>query len=478
MARGVEKQSVRNSIQFELFTVAWSLATLFHMANHRSFSNSLINFLLTCACIIVIVKPSSKTRFFILVFLQLCEVFIKMPNVTNHWIFTAFVNLTILQAYVYLTLKQKSFRFTKDDLIKTFTNAVRVELLILYFYVVFHKLNAGFFIPESSCATDFFVSQNSFGLLPSNRSLLVMNVYLTIGIEILIPVLLCFRKARNWGVLLGLLFHGVIAYNPTNGFYDFSSMLFGTYILFINPNFSDYVFRLFKKIKFNLKKKSELNYNFSYIKFMLSVFLSCVLFSFLYFMTLTRSGDNYFRDILWTAYCLFFIFLFIAWMVKSRKLKLTKLQPPLGLPKGSFLLFPILVLINGFSPYLGLKTESSFAMFSNLRTEGNISNHYLVPATTQVFDFQKDLVEIISSTDPELSKLAAKKQLMVYFSFKNHVAFFKPERVEYLRNAQHFTYVKNISETHSGLDQRSPFWQRKFLSFRTISKFDPQPCNH
>jgi hypothetical protein len=346
-----------------------------------------------------------------------------MPNVTNHWIFTAFVNLTILQAYVYLTLKQKSFRFTKDDLIKTFTNAVRVELLILYFYVVFHKLNAGFFIPESSCATDFFVSQNSFGLLPSNRSLLVMNVYLTIGIEILIPVLLCFRKARNWGVLLGLLFHGVIAYNPTNGFYDFSSMLFGTYILFINPNFSDYVFRLFKKIKFNLKKKSELNYNFSYIKFMLSVFLSCVLFSFLYFMTLTRYGNNYFRDILWTAYCLFFIFLFIAWMVKSRKLKLTKLQPPLGLPKGSFLLFPILVLINGFSPYLGLKTESSFAMFSNLRTEGNISNHYLVPATTQVFDFQKDLVEIISSTDPELSKLAAKKQLMVYFSFKNHVAF-------------------------------------------------------
>ena len=57
------------------------------------------------------------------------------------------------------------------------------------------------------------------------------------------------------------------------------------------------------------------------------------------------------------------------------------------------LLVPLLTGLNGCSPYLGLKTETAFAMYSNLRTEGGQSNHLLVPAGVQLFGFQQDLVE-------------------------------------------------------------------------------------
>jgi hypothetical protein len=118
-------------------------------------------------------------------------------------------------------------------------------------------------------------------------------------------------------------------------------------------------------------------------------------------------------------------------------------------------------------------------MFSNLRTEGGISNHYLIPASFQVFDYQKDLVEVVSSTDPILNKIAEKNKLMVYFTFKNLVAMRRPQRVEYLLNGQKKVYDFEIAKaTNDPLLQKNSLLIRKLFSFRLISKFDPQPCAH
>src|SRR5688572_6543503 len=142
-------------MKFELFSMAWAIAALFHMANHRSYTVSLAYFLLTISAILVLVKPSSIGRLTIFILLQIFQVLTTLPNVSNHWLFTAFVNLTIIQAILYLAVKNKSFAIHKDELLKTFAPVVRIELLILYFYVVFHKLNADFFAPVVSCATEF-----------------------------------------------------------------------------------------------------------------------------------------------------------------------------------------------------------------------------------------------------------------------------------------------------------------------------------
>ena len=56
---------------------------------------------------------------------------------------------------------------------------------------------------------------------------------------------------------------------------------------------------------------------------------------------------------------------------------------------------PLLVVLNGMCPYLGLKTDSSFAMFSNLRTEPGFANHLVMPHGPQPFGFQGDLVRLV-----------------------------------------------------------------------------------
>jgi hypothetical protein len=144
----------------------------------------------------------------------------------------------------------------------------------------------------------------------------------------------------------------------------------------------------------------------------------------------------------------------------------------------SLIFLPLLVFLNGTSPYLGLKTEYSFAMFSNLRTEGGVSNHWIVPASTQIFDYQKDMVEIVRSSDPKLQRAANNKQLLVFFRFKNYVAGVKPQFISYIRNGKQYEFRRATAVKSDELMQKSSILELKLLRFRNISKYDPEPCAH
>lgn len=62
--------------------------------------------------------------------------------------------------------------------------------------------------------------------------------------------------------------------------------------------------------------------------------------------------------------------------------------------------FPILILLFGMTPYLGLRTAGNFSMFSNLRTEGKTSNHLLLGSNPLKFwGYQEDVVHIIDIDD-------------------------------------------------------------------------------
>jgi len=62
----------------------------------------------------------------------------------------------------------------------------------------------------------------------------------------------------------------------------------------------------------------------------------------------------------------------------------------------------LLLVVNSLRPYLGLKQESSFAMFSNLQTEGADWNHAFIPEAVRVFGYQEQLVRVTASNDRAL----------------------------------------------------------------------------
>jgi hypothetical protein len=463
-------------VQFKIFSIVWAIATLFHMAHSNLFTAHFHYVLLTLSAIYVIFRPS-LAGFLALISLQLVDVFFTMPATSNHWLFTAFVNITVIQALVYIVIKNKTLHVRGDQLYDTFAPVVRIELIILYFYAVFHKINSGFFTPESSCATDLLKAQHIDSIIPLSPAIFAANAYFTLIVEAAIPIFFCFRKTRNWGVLIGLVFHCILSYSSHNAFYDFSSMAFAAYFLFISSGFSSMLLGFRTKVR-NL---ASLIISQERVLRKLVLLISFWLVGMIAILVITKKlpeAHTFYLHIFWTGYSLLYIYLF-GWFMLSRSVEVQSKTAFINfsLPHKSFLILPVIVFLNGLSPYLGLKTENSYAMFSNLRTEGNISNHYIIPASFQIFDFQKDIVEIISSSDTTLQARAEENKMMVFFAFKNYVAQVRPERVEYIRNGQRQTFILSEATASNELLNKNSVL-KKLFNFRVISKTDPQPCSH
>lgn len=93
----------------------------------------------------------------------------------------------------------------------------------------------------------------------------------------------------------------------------------------------------------------------------------------------------------------------------------------LGLGRPVLLAGVLLLIVNGLSPYLGLKTDSSFEMFSNLRTEPGAWNHLLVPETARLFGYQDQLVRVVASNDPALLARGAGGTQLVRFELDRYL---------------------------------------------------------
>lgn len=454
--------------QFKIFTVLWSIATLFHMAYAGVFEEKLNYALLTLAALFVIYKPGNVKGFIVLMILQLYDVFYLLPEVNNHWLFTAFVNITIIQVLIFLIIKDKSFYVDKTRWIGLFAPILRIEVLILYFFAVFHKLNSDFLDPQISCATELLDAQNKFNF-PITPEIFALAGYFTLFIETAIPLLLFFQRTRKTGIVIGLLFHSVLAYSSYNGYFDFSSMMFALYFLFADKSLTDSIVNDYQKIKviklfdrFSLSRLSGL------------ILLIIIGLAFLHILVRRfPEFPDFNLYIFWLLYNLVFLYVILSYYF--RKTDVTEPQFFSICNKG-FWIMPILVFFNGISPYLGLKTESSFSMFSNLRTEAGISNHYLMPASLQIFDFQKEYVELISSTDPFLQKAADEKKKMVLFHFNRYVLAKKPSRVEYLLNGKREVFVAG-DEGSTRMIPKDFYLFTKLFNFR-LYQDGPQPCGH
>ena len=467
--------------QFQLFAFMWAAATLFHQVQFKTLDNKFHYFLLTLAAITVLLKPQSIFRFAALVCLQLNESFISMPEISNHWALVTLVNLTIIQTLVYTAWKSAGTGFKVEQFFDYLVKLIRIEVLLFYFFVVFHKLNSAFLNPEVSCATDFIVAQNYSGILPS-RFFLVFNIWIVLLIEAIIPLLLLFRSTRTAGLLTGIIFHIILAYNPLNGFYDFSSTILALYVFFLPPGFLAFLYNRYRQFSPTAFMHQFVRTRFRFNNSGKKTGLIAIIIILLVLIVAIDLGSylirDFYRYIIWTIYSLGTVIILVQWILQKRKKKEFYWFSYSPVPHWTFVTIPLLLILNGIAPYLGSKTEYSFAMFSNLRTEGGISNHYLVPASVQIFNYQKDLVEVISSSDPVLQDLGEKGKLITYFELKETFRKRKIDSLRYIRSGNLHDYDALRDGKNHDLTKPNSYLKRKFLDFRVISKNEAQPCSH
>jgi hypothetical protein len=235
-------------------------------------------------------------------------------------------------------------------------NHVRCAIVIMYFMAGFHKINEDFiFHPRVSCAYDMLWDYLEFFGIYEREDLDDMPLYLKampylgLVIELVPPIMLCFRSTQMYGVLLLVKLHWMLL--PV-GFADFGSIAQSFLFLFVAAN------RATEALPHHLWGQMG-----GYLVFFEAVTL------FLWFQDPKRGTSR--SDVPLPseeAAIVFSTYAIIWWNL----LRVRGLSPgiPIRLPKSSISLAALAAFIFfAMNPYLGLRTVGTLAMFSNLRTE-------------------------------------------------------------------------------------------------------------
>src|SRR3972149_1433923 len=234
-----------NCLGLAVFTFLFAWATIFELPvtaplpqNFSALSlNNLTKLVFVFLCIWAILKPSSLFRSIPFFAYTLLAIVMTLPLVPNHIFVQIIILTTILACFIYSIIKERS-NFTKTKFYELFASVLRLELIIIYFWAAFHKLNTGFLNYRISCATvQIFNFKDMIPFFPTPDWFIYINPYLTLLIEGLIPILLIIPKTRIYGLILGFCFHFIFGF------------LYTSFCIFLGITFIYFVVRRLKELR-------------------------------------------------------------------------------------------------------------------------------------------------------------------------------------------------------------------------------------
>jgi hypothetical protein len=444
---------------FTLFALFWASAILVHQLR-TGLALTPAGVVLFIIAWWVILNPRAFKMFILLVIVQIIEMWLKMPYPSNHSLLITFVNLTILLTLGRLYIAKRPLLST--TVWPTALPAIRLQTLVLYFWAAVHKLNYDFINPLVSCATTH-KGLGHFPFLPQPAWLQWTAIYGTLLAEASLVLLLSFRRTRPYGVLLGLGFHYFLGLFD---FHDFSSVMI-TLLLLFAPQES---VSIFTKGQYWLRRIRWRSYWLFPIIFISTIFA---------FRAPIVTWTTYIRlsaifEFTWAI----IVLIPLIWFIQAQwtSIRQAQIKPEKDFFRchyAALYLLPLFVFINGLTPYIGLKTEVAFAMYSNLRTEGNKTNHLFIPTSWQLWDYQQDLVRIIDSDATSLKQYNENNYLLPYPLFQTEVSKSAASFVtfEYQDNVINLKLPSDSIPSHSN-------WIYKILHFRPVDAQRNVRCTH
>ena len=139
------------------------------------------------------------------------------------------------------------------------------------------------------------------------------------------------------------------------------------------------------------------------------------------------------------------------------------------------MIVPILFMINGASPYLGLKTEGSIAMYSNLHVEAGQTNHFVGGVLPFGAAYSSLVVRPVRSNSQGFDHAyIGENKALVRYTLDRNLALY-PGLVVEVETAD------GIRRTDQGWENTylsTPWILRKFLLFKPVDFTRPKPCTH
>ena len=460
---------------FCFFSTFWALGHIFHLTKYSKWQETPLSLSVIFFSFFLLLKTGSLGRLLIVSFLQVLHCLYVLPVSANHWFFAMIINLYILFSWFFISVRKREFFFYSNRFYLNIRSGLIFLLFCLYFITGFHKLNFDFFDIQKSCSVIFSrVYRYDDGFF--GEYLNYVPVVLTLLLELGICFLLFIRRLSFFAVISFLCFHLYIGYT---GIFDFSTLCFAILFSLYSPHIILTLKKVIPAVNLLAKNNSFFGFLYSYkfIAFVLMLFLWPVL------------GKDFFSVLWFIGVVSFFSVVFWhkgdvgIFKLKSIRFRFSRLN------KIIVCFFFLIIAANGLSPYFGLKTITTFSMFSNLRIGLGWGSNHLVfkDYIYKLSDDADDWVEIIDSNDSRLSVFGENKLRVAYLDFvdylqqrvleekklqfRSFVLAETPISVNYIRNGVEYR-VDDVLESKE-IMKPIPWWKRKFISFRHLV-----PKNH
>jgi hypothetical protein len=458
-----------------LFSVLWALAA----ALHHLEAQPLAGLPLYPFVILLFLFPERIWAIASFALAHAALLSFDLPASANHSVLALLVDVCLLIGCVQ-ALRSKTPESRGRRLWESVQGPIKATVAVVYCFAAFHKLNSSFFDPDVSCATTQVAKMFELHGFerPTSLSIFASNIYLTLILETSIVVLLLWPRFSHVGALIGLVFHTAVGWAQ---FFDFATVVFALYLFFLPwdgiqrslPSIPRWAGPCFV---WGLAGLSATSFFFHGIR------RSPVV--------LEWPGWSFQAD---TLICAFWTLM--VWPILFPVFSKGNVGQSDRRWAGAALAWsiPVIALVNGATSYLGLKTVANYSMFSNLRTEGGQTNHFLVPAGRFFLSgYQDDLVRV-ESVDrvtpaklPLLVQLAGGQRWVRRNSrwlreiLDSRVPFVEVRRtlqlwrdigitrvsIAYERNGQRHETGDAFSDPE--LMRPLSFWERRLMAFRAV----------
>ncbi|WP_013627383.1 HTTM domain-containing protein [Rubinisphaera brasiliensis] len=526
-----------------LFGSVWALVTLIHLLSLPFWARTWQGWALVLATGLLLLAPQSRSRFAAFIALALANLFRAMPFVPNHVLFEGMINVTILLSLGWTSRKsllqadmiphcrqfvrhrwrellflagyfglifvwqnerlggiatgialgvlhaRKFGERPADELNQTtfdhFAPIVRWQMVVMYVWAAVQKMNWDYLNPEVSAAATLHREIASFlPFIPAEQWALNLAIYGSLICELGIPVLLLFSATRRWGITIAIVFHAFLALHPHPGIYSFSALIYGLLFLFLSPEAQGRLANLWQR-QWNAVEGLLPERLRAVPAGMLPVvlfFTACIVYVACYrilgetretFEVVNRIGFGIWATLsFWLGYC----YLRVLWarpeFDRAVRMRLVWSPALLGL---------LLVVANGFSPWVGFKTQTSFSMFSNLRTE--FAANHLFLKRVRLFNYQDDMVQVIEAepnilvpieTPQSIEKFANAGSILPFFELRRLLSSWEGDvRLQIQRHGEVVEVTRidgetNLPEAFEPLNLA----ERKLLWFRRHQAWD------
>lgn len=431
------------------FSLLFAFGVLAHQEGYGVARDGVLGTSVTLAALVALLQPRRLVVLFVLAAMVLLDVSVRFDSAFNHWLFAGLLSLGVMVWGVHGLTSGASAQRMESRL----SGLLLASLGALYAVAGFHKLNTDFLQSSESCG----IVLGAKGLLalglPTHESHAPVFIGGTLAVELGLPLMLLSPRLRPMVAVVGAGFH---AFCSLAGYPRFSALSLACMAPLLPA----------QEQWFDRATHSALWWT-------RAAFVAALMLLMLQPQKISNTG---------------FLLVNLTFVSALGVLGAQRLLPrrdgdprtPLQL-RGPWLVTPMLILVLGLAPYVGLGTERAFGMYSNVRTEGGRSNHLIMRPWMQLFDFQRDLAVVVQDAGQRVVPRQSKQRALPMMEIRQRLADPSPWRRDSATLGEEVTVVLEGRTLRLGaptdrLSQSLPAWQRKLLRFRAIEVTGPRQC--